>query len=79
MTEPWHGTPGGYNNHSCRETCCKTAHAADMKRKRARRAAELLENPELAPHGEVSTYNNWGCRCPQCTVAKQGSRAAAHT
>ena len=22
-----------------------------------------------APHGTVSGYNNWGCRCDECTIA----------
>ena len=25
MTEPWHGTSGGYTNHGCRQECCRKA------------------------------------------------------
>jgi hypothetical protein len=38
--ELWHGTPGGYTNHHCRDTCCRTAWAADARRRRANRKAQ---------------------------------------
>lgn len=34
-----------------------------------RRTADLIVDPTLAPHGDPSTYTNWGCRCIPCRTA----------
>ena len=31
--------------------------------------ARLKADPSLAPHGVISTYGNWGCRCKACSEA----------
>ena len=37
---------------------------------RQRRASQIRDDPTLAPHGRVSTYTGWGCRCDLCRTAK---------
>lgn len=32
----WHGTPGGFINHKCRDACCVDAHRAYQRGRRAR-------------------------------------------
>jgi hypothetical protein len=31
--------------------------------------ARLAVDPTAAPHGQNSTYSNWGCRCDECRAA----------
>lgn len=40
------------------------------------RRARLAADPSLAPHGELSTYNNWGCRCERCRAARRAYDAS---
>lgn len=42
-----------------------------------RRCARLILDPTCAPHGEPSTYTNWGCRCDLCSIAYSQSRTGA--
>lgn len=45
---------------------CATC-ARARQRERGRRRAELIKaDPSLAPHGVVTTYSNWKCRCEPC-------------
>ena len=48
--------------------------AVDRKRnryaQRVERDGRLVAAREGLPHGDASTYNNWGCRCVPCTAAK---------
>ena len=41
-----------------------------VKRTWQERAAALAADPSIRPHGNVSTYTNWGCRCDACCEAK---------
>lgn len=41
----------------------KAASAAKLRKER------LAADPTAAPHGVISTYRNWGCRCVQCVQA----------
>ena len=43
--------------------------ARQQGRARAVRTARLAQDPDLAPHGDVTTYREWGCRCAHCTGA----------
>lgn len=63
---PWHGTSGGYTNHSCRCRPCTDAHSAVMYRRKQRRKTEPV--PEHV-HGTPNGYGNYGCRCRPCTDA----------
>ena len=40
MTEPRHGTPGGYTNHRCRCDDCRRAWAEYMRRYQAAKRKE---------------------------------------
>lgn len=66
------GTRSGYGRHLRlgEPTCqaCRDANHAATKAGRERRAREPL--PPWDPrHGNQSTYNNYGCRCVECTAA----------
>jgi len=79
MSEPWHGTAGGYSNHKCRCDRCRTAWAAMCRQMKANRKARLagdrgstvrsVAKDAPSEHGTESTYTNWGCRCADCTEA----------
>jgi hypothetical protein len=43
-------------------------------RDRVRRSAALAADPSIRPHGNASTYNNWGCRCEPCRAAERDRR-----
>ena len=47
----------------------RAAHLSRCLLEQQRRRGRLAADPSLAPHGSVSTYRNWGCRCAECTVA----------
>lgn len=67
------GTRAGYIRHQrAGETPCAECRRAIADQKRwnnIQRRARLLSDPTLAPHGSVSTYVNWLCRCDACTDA----------
>lgn len=46
-------------------TCRRQAH----QDRRERNRAALLADPTAAPHGSLTTYNDWMCRCPACRAA----------
>lgn len=62
--ERWHGTIGGYTNHSCRCEDCMAA----MRAYRSRAKAGPI--PPTATHG-LSTYQNYGCRCSECRAGRR--------
>ena len=66
--EAWHGTAGGYTNHSCRCDDCKAAWTEQCKQARIRRAA-TPKDPDDPRHGTYVFYQNHGCRCEYCTAA----------
>lgn len=53
----------------CRCRVCKDGNAMYQAEQRAKRRARLEADPTQAPHGEASTYANWGCRCDLCLEA----------
>lgn len=60
LTEPWHGTTGGYRNHDCRCGPCTQANTEHVAHWRATHKG--LEPPY---HGEYA-YNMFSCRCGVC-------------
>ncbi len=68
MTEKWHGTTGGYNNHKCRDdNCeCRVAWNEYTQKARTRRAQEVPF--EEIPHG-LNGYTNYRCKCDTCKAA----------
>lgn len=38
---------------------------------REQAAKKLAANPAMAPHGVLSTYTNYGCRCELCKEARR--------
>ena len=48
---------------------CRICRCDSTRRRRQKLTAELLANPEAAPHGVLDTYNTWGCRCRPCRAA----------
>lgn len=64
--EKWHGTSGGYTNHSCRCDACKKAWATMVKDMRLRRKS--APTPDHV-HGTENGYGNYGCRCDDCRTA----------
>lgn len=66
---PTHGIASTYRSpiYKCRCVPCTAANRARQYSENESRTARLLADPSLAPHGKVSTYRNWGCRCAPCT------------
>jgi hypothetical protein len=67
----------GYTNDGCRCAECTEAHSRNIAEYRKRLRAMLAENPDIAPHGTLSTYSNYGCRCQPCQQARADARKAA--
>lgn len=76
-TKPEHGTAACYNQ-GCRYTECRQAGSIYHKGQRQRRAEMAAVNPDIIPHGTVSSYSNYNCRCEPCSKAKADSRKS-HT
>ena len=72
LAEPWHGTLGGYRNHTCRCGPCNAANTAWQKAWRERMRAE---GREPAVHG-AGGYTNYGCRCTDCRAGHRLYQAA---
>lgn len=68
---PTHGTASTYRSgvYRCRCDDCRIAHTKRLAEEREIRRLRLLADPSLAPHGRVSTYTNWKCRCKKCSYA----------
>jgi hypothetical protein len=67
----YHGRPvhksmctDGPDGKPC-EICAK-ASAEARRRWRQAKAAAIARDPSLAPHGTITTYRNWGCKCAAC-------------
>lgn len=70
FTDSRHGTVERYWK-KCRCGSCKGAYNTYQRVQRKSRSARrggTTPDP-LLPHGRVSTYSNWGCRCDRCTEA----------
>lgn len=61
MTSKCTDGPGGRPCDVCRE-------ASSLTRRRWRKARQeaIARDPSLRPHGNITTYQNWGCRCDKC-------------
>jgi hypothetical protein len=70
-----HGKRSTYQ-HGCNCLSCRAAAALYIQQRRTKRAAALALDPALAPHGTVSTYRNWGCRCTECKAAHAAAQKA---
>jgi len=64
-----HGTRSAYTHHKCSCPECLAENTRYWRAYRAAKATQLAADPSLAPHGNASTYDNWGCRCVPCTAA----------
>lgn len=53
---------------------CRAARARWFAKRLEARRALLEADPTLRPHGNVTTYNVWGCRCSECREAATKSR-----
>lgn len=65
----WKHGSYGYSGKKCRCAVCKAGHTAAQQQGIARRKARLEADPTLMPHGQRTTYSNWGCRCEECRAA----------
>jgi hypothetical protein len=78
-----HGTTNVYVHWGCHCAACIESHRRRSAKQRARRFAQrvlvggvfIAAVPNLT-HGTKSTYNNWGCRCTECTAANRAAWAA---
>jgi hypothetical protein len=61
-----HGSNATYSA-GCRCPQCTLAHRLDFDAWRHARYGKPV--PDHVQHGRVSTYNNWGCRCDECSAA----------
>lgn len=58
-------TPQNTRRVSGSRICITCARA--RQREKGRKRAELIKaDPSLAPHGVLTTYSNWRCRCADC-------------
>lgn len=65
----YHGTSGGYSNHTCRCTLCVVAWNAYCAGRKAARVGKSREEKEgIRQHGIPKSYQ-YGCRCTPCTDA----------
>lgn len=72
-----HGSRSTYA-YGCRCPECAAANAEYQRSKaKVRLAAKLAADPDSAPHGTVSTYTNYGCRCESCTEVHSAACASA--
>lgn len=60
------------NGRACE--VCRRGHADAAIAGNRVRAERLAADPTLAPHGQSSTYGNWGCRCEPCREASRAKR-----
>lgn len=42
---------------------------ANSPESKKRRAERLANDPTLRPHGDITTYQSWSCRCRECVDA----------
>ena len=54
---------------------CREARRRWFAQRRDERRALLEADPSIRPHGDVTTYQAWGCRCQPCTTAATTLRA----
>jgi hypothetical protein len=71
-----HGTRSKYQS-GCHCADCRSAEAAYRKERTRLNAARLAADPTLKPHGRLSTYTQWGCRCVYCRRAMRDYQQAA--
>ena len=83
MSTIQHGTRTCYVKRKCRRPECRAANAEYKRNKVADNKALILGTSEAfliagldealpqLTHGLPSTYEWWGCRCPDCTEAKR--------
>jgi hypothetical protein len=74
-----HGTPA--SSRRCKDgprgaACetCREASARYIRRMRAKKRELLAADPSIRPHGNISTYQNWGCRCDECKAVGYAKR-----
>lgn len=48
---------------------CLTCRRKREREAKAARKAQIAADPSLAPHGVLTTYSNWACRCDKCKTA----------
>jgi hypothetical protein len=65
-----HGTASGYA-YGCHCADCRAAINAAVAERRAVNAEKLRLGLVDVPHGELNTYANYLCRCPECTEANR--------
>lgn len=53
--------------------CAKTA-SQEARTRLLWRQRMLAENPSIRPHGDILTYQAWGCRCADCRYASMVER-----
>lgn len=61
----------------CRHADCRKIAVAKVMASTARARVRALADPSLIPHGTVSGYGHWGCRCAPCSEAGRMARAAS--
>ena len=67
-----------YARLGCRCDDCRRHNREYMRSKHADLRARLAGEFDSLPHGSVSTYGNWGCRCEPCVDAKRAVNAAIY-
>jgi hypothetical protein len=58
-----------YQYGRCRCADCTEMHRKAQYRSFLGRKARLKADPSIRPHGDATTYQNWGCRCEPCRRA----------
>jgi len=75
-TAPVPSSRYAYVHYRCRCDECRAHNRDYMRGKLADLRGRLDENFNRLPHGDVGTYDNWGCRCVPCAEAKSIKNAS---
>ena len=75
-TAPVPSSRYAYNHYKCRCDECRDANRLVQRATVADLRARLADEFDNLPHGDVSTYDNWGCRCVPCAEAKSIKNAS---
>lgn len=77
MTTPeeWKHGASAYAHGRCKCEVCRAANRERYNQGKAARYARFAADPTIRPHGDVNTYDNWGCRCRPCTQAATKQRS----
>lgn len=55
---------------------CREEKTESHRMRMQRRRQQLAEDPTIRPHGNLTTYTHWGCKCDVCRKAATLARSS---